>query len=95
MTNPQQNKVQNEIKQFKRDINILPDKLKQLKNGLKRIAKMKNRLEQTTKINNEKKKIEKKINLLQDRVDQFKKRQSLLEKTLEQIAKMQNLSQNE
>ena len=32
MTNPQQNKVQNEIKQFKKVINLLRDKLKKLKN---------------------------------------------------------------
>ena len=51
MTNPQQNKVQNEIKQFKKHINILRDKLKQLKYGEKRIAKMKNRSELTGKKN--------------------------------------------
>ena len=51
MTNPQQNKVQNEIKQCKKHINILRDKLKQLKYGEKRIAKMKNKSELTGKKN--------------------------------------------
>ena len=32
MSNPQQNKIQNEIEQFKREINLLQDKLKQSKN---------------------------------------------------------------
>ena len=31
MTNPQQNQIQNEIEQFKREINILQDRLKQSK----------------------------------------------------------------
>ena len=43
MTNPQQNRVQNEIKQFEKYINILRDNLKQLKYGEKQIAKMQNR----------------------------------------------------
>ena len=49
MANPQQNKVQNEIKQFEKHINILRDKLKQLKCGEKQIAKMENRSELTEK----------------------------------------------
>ena len=98
MTNPQQNEIQNEIKQFEKDINLLPDKLKKLNKEQKRIAETKNRqkkIARMKKIHNEKKQIERKINLLHDRVKQFKKRQSLLEKGLHQIAKMQNLSQNE
>ena len=43
MSNPQQN----EIKQFERDINLLQDKLKKLKNEKKRIAKMQNGSKQT------------------------------------------------
>ena len=31
MANPQQNQIQNEIEQFKREINILQDRLKQSK----------------------------------------------------------------
>ena len=49
MANPQQNKVQNKIKQFEKHINILQDKLKQLKCGEKQIAKMENRSELTGK----------------------------------------------
>ena len=66
MPNPQQNQVQNEIEQFKREINLLQDMLKQslkkkqslLQNGQKGIAKMYN------KIQNETKQIKRKINLL-------------------------------
>ena len=46
MLNPQQNKMQNEIEQIKKDINILQDRLKkdekslnQFQNGLMRIKK--------------------------------------------------------
>ena len=38
MTNPQQNEIQNEIKQFEKDINLLRDKLKKLNKEQKRIA---------------------------------------------------------
>ena len=78
MTNPQQNKVQSEIKQFGKDINLVQDKLKQLKNEKKLIAKTKYRQKQITKRNKmqiKAKQIERKINLLYDRVKQFKKRQ--------------------
>ena len=43
MTNPQQNEIQNEIKQFEKDINLLRDKLKKLNKEQKRIAETKNR----------------------------------------------------
>ena len=49
MTNPQQNKVQSEIKQFGKDINLVQDKLKQLKNEKKLIVKTKYRQKQITK----------------------------------------------
>ena len=50
MSNPQQNKIHSDIEQFKREINLLQDKLKQSKRkkkvyckmDKKRIAKMKN-----------------------------------------------------
>ena len=51
MTNPQQNKVQNEIEQFKKYINLLQDKLNKLKNGQKRITQTKDGLKQIAKIN--------------------------------------------
>ena len=51
MTNPQQNKVQNEIEQIKKYINLLQDKLKKLKNGPKRITQTKDGLKQIAKIN--------------------------------------------
>ena len=51
MTNPQQNKEQNEIEQFKKYINLLQDKLKKLKNRPKRITQTKDGLKQIAKIN--------------------------------------------
>ena len=89
MSNPQKN----EIEQFKRDINLLQDKLKQLKkqsflpNRQNRIAKTKNGSKwiAKNKMQNETKQIKRKIDLLQYRLEQFKKRQSLLEKGLKQI----------
>ena len=41
MTNPQQNEIENEIEQFNKDINLLQDKLKKLKNEKRQISKMK------------------------------------------------------
>ena len=49
MTNPQQNKEQNEIEQFKKYINLLQDKLKKLKNGPKRITQTKDGLSKSQK----------------------------------------------
>ena len=46
MSNPQQNKIQNEIKQIKNEINLFEDKLKknkknnQFQNGLKHVEKI-------------------------------------------------------
>ena len=40
MFNPQQNKIHNEIEQFKREINLLQDKLKQSKRKKKVYYKM-------------------------------------------------------
>ena len=69
----QQNEIQNEIGQFNKDINLLQDKLKKLKNEERRIS-MKNgpkKFAKNNKIHKEKKEIERKINLLQGRVEQF------------------------
>ena len=41
MTNLQQNEIENEIEQFNKDINLLQDKLKKLKNEKRQISKMK------------------------------------------------------
>ena len=40
MSNPQQNKIHSEIEQFKREINLLQDKLKQSKRKKKVYCKM-------------------------------------------------------
>ena len=87
MTNPQQNEIENEIEQFNKDINLLQDKLKKLKNEKKANFKNENgpkKIAKNNKMHKEKKQIEGKIDLLQGRVEQFKKRQSLLEKRLKQ-----------
>ena len=91
------NTQQNELDQFKRDINLLPDKLEKLNNEKEQITKMPNGSKRIAKNKkkrqNKTKQIKREINLLQNRFDQFKKRQSL-DKGLKQIAKMQNLLQN-
>ena len=80
MSSPQQNKILIKIEQFKREINLLQDKLKQskrkqglLQNGQKRIAKMKNGPKKIgkmhNKIQNETKQIKRKIDLLQYRLE--------------------------
>ena len=72
MSNPQQNKILIKIEQFKREINLLQDKLEKskrkqglLQNGQKRIAKMKNGPKKIgkmhNKIQNETKQIKRKI----------------------------------
>ena len=85
MSNPQQN----ETEQFKRDINLLQDKLKRLKkqsllqNGKKKIAKTQNGPKQIAKMKNgqnETKQIERKINLLRDKLEQFKKNRAYWKK---------------
>ena len=100
-----QSKIQNEIEQFKRGINLLQDKLKQskkiqslLQNEQKQIIKKHNSspIKRIQNIfQNETEQIKWKINLFQGKLEQFKKRPSLFQNELDQIAKMQNLSQNE
>ena len=52
MSNPQQNEIQNEIEQIKREIDLLRDKLKQTKN---RLNLFQNGLKQIEKIQTKKK----------------------------------------
>ena len=98
MLNPQQNKMQNEIEQIKKDINILQDRLKkdekslnQFQNGLMRIKKtqVKKRQRQdffqTKKIQNIVK------NILQNKIKQIKKNTNLLQNILAQVKKRMRL----
>ena len=98
MLNPQQNKMQNEIEQIKKDINILQDRLKkdekslnQFQNGLMRIKKtqVKKRQRQdffqTKKIQNIVK------NILQNKIKQIKKNTNLLQNILAQVKKRKRL----
>ena len=60
MTSPQQNEMQYEIEQFDKDINLLQDKLKKLKNEEWWISKMKNgpkKIAKNDKIHKEKSKL--------------------------------------
>ena len=86
MSSPQQNEIPNEIEQFNKDINLLLDKLKKLKNEEGWISKMKNgpkRIAKKNKIHKEKKKIERKITLLQYRFEQFIKKTEFIGKGAE------------
>ena len=98
MLNPQQNKMQNETEQIKKDINILQDRLKkdekslnQFQNGLMRIKKtqVKKRQRQdffqTKKIQNIVK------NILQNKIKQIKKNTNLLQNILAQVKKRKRL----
>ena len=98
MLNPQQNKMQNEIEQIKKDINILQDRLKkdekslnQFQNGLMRIKKtqVKKRQRQdffqTKKIQNIVK------NILQNKIKQIKQNTNLLQNILAQVKKRKRL----
>ena len=90
------NLQQNEIEQFKREIRLSQDRLKQskqnkiiakwakanlkMKSGPERITKMYDKIQNL--FQNEIKQLIRKMNLLQDKLEQFKKRQSLLQKGL-------------
>ena len=107
MKNTQQNNIQKENKQIKKEIDLLQDRLKknekslnQFQNGLIHIRRIQVKKRQTTDLSQteEIQNIVKDIlptNLLQNVLAQVTKRKRLFEKGLKKIAEMQNLSQNE
>ena len=88
MSNPQQNEIQNEIEQIKREIDLLRDKLKQTKN---RLNLFQNGLKQIEKIQTKKKTEWTKANRKNAESFANQKRQNLLQNRSKGITKMQNI----
>ena len=98
MPNPQQNNIQNEIEQIKKEIYLLQNRLKknkkclnQFQNGLMHIRKIQVKkgrrtdLSQTKKIQNIVK------NIFQNKIEQIKKNTNLLQNILAQVKKRKRL----
>ena len=98
MSNLQQNNIQNEIEQIKKEIDLLQYRLKKneksrnhFKNGLRNIGRIRvnkgqrKGLSQTKKIQNIVK------NILQNKIDQIKKNTNLLQNILAQVKKRKRL----
>ena len=100
MFNIQQNKIQNEIEQIKKEINLLQDRLKknkksqnQFQNGLMQIKRIQVRKEQRSDFSQTKKIQNIVKNKFQNKIEQIKNNANLLKNILAQV-KTDNLKKD-
>ena len=94
MPNLQQNNMQNEIEQIKKEIDLLQDRLKknekslnQFQNGLMYIRRIRIKKGQRTDLSQTKKIQNIVKNIFQNKIDQIKKNTNLLQNILAQVKK--------
>ena len=98
MFNIQQNKIQNEIEQIKKEINLLQDRLKknkksqnQFQNGLMQIKRIQVKKEQRSDFSQTKKIQNIVKHIFQNKIQQIKKNTNLLQNILPQVKKRKKL----
>ena len=94
MPNSQQNTIQNETEQIKKEIDLLQDRLKeneksqnQFRNGLMHIGRIPVKKEQRTDLSQTKKIQNIVKNIFQNKIEQIKKNTNLLQNILAQVKK--------
>ena len=94
MPNSQQNTIQNETEQIKKEIDLLQDRLKeneksqnQFQNGLMHIGRIPVKKEQRTDLSQTKKIQNIVKNIFQNKIEQIKKNTNLLQNILAQVKK--------